>query len=509
MNFYKLYQRVNQSRLRAFMASLALLGLTLATSLTAHAAAPAPLLDDRVIVWNMLEYSVDEAVAEIEADPALRSFRELILDRCGFHSVNPRLVPLLVSLNRTLDGVDPSDSQRTKFLLDALIAAVAKVFDMGRAQASGSARHASQLPLSSTAGLSAIAQTLIGGDDALARLTDAYVARFGSVSGSIQSAGVAPAAAPSDFLRLPWLVGQRGWYFGGVHTTNGSCGSTAPCASPRSSLDVLHEESGGWGSDTSAGRVLAAHSGTVARVTSCNVRVNHASGWSTNYYHLSNVQVANGATVYAGQFLANYADTLAQAVCNGGSSSGPHMHFSLLFNGQQVSLDQSELSGWKVNATDVITDYDANCTRMNLTRGTETACPFVVSTAAWNMHTLPSTAPSNGSCAFDIDGNNSVSAATDGLLLLRYLLGIRGNALIDRTIGAGASRDTAELIELFIASKSYDMNVDDTKTAFTDGLIVNRLMRGMTGDAVAFGTGASAGLLDTGSQIVEFAKGCR
>jgi murein DD-endopeptidase MepM/ murein hydrolase activator NlpD len=513
MNNCNLIQRAAQAASSRTRAAIVLLALTLATMPTAHAAAPATPLDDRVVVWNMLEYGIDEAVAEIEADPALRPFRELIIDRCGLHSVNPRIVPLLVSLNRTLDGVDLADTERIKFRLDALIAAIANVFDMGRAQASGTHLHASLLPLSSAAGLSAIAQTLIGGDSPLARLTDAYVLRFGTVSGSPQSVAVAPAAAPSDFLRLPWLVGQKGWRFGGVHTSNGGCQSTAPCASPRSSLDFSHIESGGWGSDTSAGRVLAAHSGTVARdpmtATPCQVRVNHTSGWSTTYYHLSNVQVANGATVYAGQFIANYANTEAQAICNGGFSSGPHVHFTLLFNGNRVNMDQNELSGWKVNAANVIKDYDTDCSRMNLTRGGATACPFSFPAAAWDMHTLPSTMASNGSCAFDIDGNGSVSAATDGVLLLRYLLGLRGVALTSGAVGAGATRATADLLEPFIASKDYDMNVDGAKAAFTDGLMVNRLMRGMTGDAVAFGTSASTGLLATGSQITAFAQGCR
>lgn len=52
----------------------------------------------------------------------------------------------------------------------------------------------------------------------------------------------------------------------------------------------------------------------------------------------------------------------------------------------------------------------------------------------------------------DVDGNGSYAATTDGLLLMRYLLGVRGNALIADAVGAGATRTTASQIEAYIAS---------------------------------------------------------
>jgi hypothetical protein len=54
--------------------------------------------------------------------------------------------------------------------------------------------------------------------------------------------------------------------------------------------------------------------------------------------------------------------------------------------------------------------------------------------------------------SIDVDGNGSVTALTDGLLMLRYLFGLRGDALIANAVGAGATRDTAAEIESYIAS---------------------------------------------------------
>jgi hypothetical protein len=53
---------------------------------------------------------------------------------------------------------------------------------------------------------------------------------------------------------------------------------------------------------------------------------------------------------------------------------------------------------------------------------------------------------------FDIDDNGSLAPLTDGLLVLRYLFGFRGNTLIANAIGNGAERDTAPEVESYLAS---------------------------------------------------------
>ncbi|MBC7708613.1 MAG: hypothetical protein H7203_01015 [Rhizobacter sp.] len=52
----------------------------------------------------------------------------------------------------------------------------------------------------------------------------------------------------------------------------------------------------------------------------------------------------------------------------------------------------------------------------------------------------------------DIDGNGEVNALTDGLLITRYLLGIRGAALISSAVGGGATRTTYPAIESYLSS---------------------------------------------------------
>jgi hypothetical protein len=50
----------------------------------------------------------------------------------------------------------------------------------------------------------------------------------------------------------------------------------------------------------------------------------------------------------------------------------------------------------------------------------------------------------------DIDNNGGLDALTDGLLLMRYLFGLRGNSLIDDVVAATAERSTAVAIESYI-----------------------------------------------------------
>jgi hypothetical protein len=46
----------------------------------------------------------------------------------------------------------------------------------------------------------------------------------------------------------------------------------------------------------------------------------------------------------------------------------------------------------------------------------------------------------------DVDGDGSDEAATDGRLVLRYLFGFRGAALVDAALGDDAQRDTATAV---------------------------------------------------------------
>jgi hypothetical protein len=55
-------------------------------------------------------------------------------------------------------------------------------------------------------------------------------------------------------------------------------------------------------------------------------------------------------------------------------------------------------------------------------------------------------------CSLDVDGNGRLDGTTDGLLIVRYLLGIRGGALISGALGNGATRTLASDIETHLST---------------------------------------------------------
>ena len=86
---------------------------------------------------------------------------------------------------------------------------------------------------------------------------------------------------------------------------------------------------------------------------------------------------------------------------------------------------------------------------LNRSGSTITATPtnFAGQSAAINV---PPPTPAG---PYDVDANGQVDALTDGLLLIRYMFGLRGPSLISGAIGASAGRNTAAAVETHIASQ--------------------------------------------------------
>ncbi len=80
-------------------------------------------------------------------------------------------------------------------------------------------------------------------------------------------------------------------------------------------------------------------------------------------------------------------------------------------------------------------------------------------------------------CGLDIDGDDSISPLTDGLLLLRYLFGFTGDTLIDSAVSATAERSSSDDIVSYLSSciDYYDIDGDGEVNPLSDGLLVLRL----------------------------------
>ena len=99
-------------------------------------------------------------------------------------------------------------------------------------------------------------------------------------------------------------------------------------------------------------------------------------------------------------------------------------------------------------------------------------------------------------CTLDVDrSGGAVSPMTDGILVLRYLFGLRGSALTAGAIGAAATLTPDEIVSN-IAALNFDADGDAAARGTTDGLLILRLMLGLNGTALTTGASAVAGISD-------------
>ena len=106
---------------------------------------------------------------------------------------------------------------------------------------------------------------------------------------------------------------------------------------------------------------------------------------------------------------------------------------------------------------------------------------------------------------FDIDGNGSEDALTDGLLLLRYLFGFRGDTLINGAVAVGATRTSAGDLEAYLTlvkNNIGDIDGDGRQDALTDGLLLLRYLFGFRGDTLTNGA-VTANASRTSSSAIE------
>lgn len=159
---------------------------------------------------------------------------------------------------------------------------------------------------------------------------------------------------PFGYFQPPWPIGQS-WWGGGAHGDTGSGAMNA--------LDFGGPHGGGWGTDFSDSWVSAMQDGDLYVYSVCSLAIFHEDGWKTTYYHVENPQFAIGGpyAVTRNTPLANIANDLDTAICQGGSSTGPHVHQGFTRNGVREIVDESNLDYTAFSQHSSTTQYDFNC----------------------------------------------------------------------------------------------------------------------------------------------------
>ena len=91
-----------------------------------------------------------------------------------------------------------------------------------------------------------------------------------------------------------------------------------------------------------------------------------------------------------------------------------------------------------------------------------------------------------GPLSIDLDGNGSYDALTDGLLLLRHLYGVTGSELVAGVVATDADSAEPSEIEARIATlgNNIDIDADGNIAPDTDGLIILRFLFGLRGESL-------------------------
>ncbi|RZO03765.1 MAG: hypothetical protein EVB02_04145, partial [SAR92 clade bacterium] len=114
-----------------------------------------------------------------------------------------------------------------------------------------------------------------------------------------------------------------------------------------------------------------------------------------------------------------------------------------------------------------------------------------------NLQEFLNGTPASGS--IDIDGNEKYDALTDGLLMLRHMFGLTGDALITDTVAADAQYKTSDEIEsrISLLGELADIDGNGEIDALTDGLIVVRYLFGLRGSSLIEGAVAENATLSS------------
>lgn len=327
--------------------------------LIASDAATVPL-DEAHFVFGEAAMAFDLHDFLLQQAPHLLPKEEVILHWSGITSLNPQLLLALMEASSQLILAPSEQAMAAPFArlvkargfdnqVESMARQLSERFYQAQVQLRLSQRSAPALP--PLAAHQAALASLLGPHERQ-QLSEQWQTLFGkeAMISPKPPAARPPARLAGGQFQLPWRQGYS-WKVNGAHSHSGS-------GYPYSSIDVSYDWPG-WGGATYT--VTAANSGTVTVFSRCQVRVTAPNGWATNYYHMSGISVRSGDYVAADTPIGTYASNRNEALCEGGSSTGPHLHFSLLYNGVFQSLQGQRLSSYAVNVG--ASNYDDNCNR--------------------------------------------------------------------------------------------------------------------------------------------------
>jgi len=113
------------------------------------------------------------------------------------------------------------------------------------------------------------------------------------------------------------------------------------------------------------------------------------------------------------------------------------------------------------------------------------------------------------SSQYDVDGNGDDDALTDGLLVLRHQFGLGGTSLTAGALADNASVTSPEAIGSYIDQRveTFDLDGNGSLDALTDGLLLLRYLFGLSGETMTNGVVGSGATRDNYAEIIAHITG--
>ncbi len=114
----------------------------------------------------------------------------------------------------------------------------------------------------------------------------------------------------------------------------------------------------------------------------------------------------------------------------------------------------------------------------------------------------------SGCFSFDIDESQAAQPLTDGLLVIRHLFGFSGSALTAGAVAGLAGRATSEDITAYLRGADAELDIDGNGKSepLTDGLLLIRYLFGFSGDALISGAIGSGAERNTSAAVEAYIK---
>ena len=137
-----------------------------------------------------------------------------------------------------------------------------------------------------------------------------------------------------------------------------------------------------------------------------------------------------------------------------------------------------------------------------------TPTPSLTATATPTPSPTPTITPTvtPGGPVLDVDADGEITPLTDGLLVLRHRFGFSGTSLVASAVDDDCGRCDAAAVDAYLDSLAEELDIDDDGLLqpLTDGLLVLRFLFGFSGPALVTGAVGEGAERDTPEEIAAY-----